>query len=176
MCWLTNGSGKAKVTQLDHTPLGNENILWLYITMDDLLNWWEERQVVNVHHQRALWIHFMWEHVQLAIDIISYQNICMYSYQPCYDHAGLGQGDSPADTTLTFFKWQNSTPFRTCHMIFFTKFSSAPVGYLSRSSRAVWSTNSNTRNRRFFRLKTSIRLTKFSCLNCCVCTWRIIGI
>ena len=24
-------------SQLDHTPLGNENILWLHITVDDLL-------------------------------------------------------------------------------------------------------------------------------------------
>lgn len=37
MCQLTNSSGKAKVTQLDHTSLGNENILWLHISMDDLV-------------------------------------------------------------------------------------------------------------------------------------------
>lgn len=67
---------------------------------------------------------------------------------------------------LTLCWWQNSTPLRTCHIIFLTYDSSAPLGYLSRSSKAVWSTNSNTKYNRFFLRNTSIKFTRFSCLNC----------
>lgn len=67
---------------------------------------------------------------------------------------------------LTWCAWQNSIPFNTCHMYLRTNWASIPVGNFSRSSRTVWSTNSKTRNSRFFRLNTSIRLTRFSCLSC----------
>lgn len=67
---------------------------------------------------------------------------------------------------LTLWLWQNSTALRTCHSTFFTAFSSRPLGYLSNSSRTVWSTNSKTRKSRFLRRKTSIKLTRLSCRNC----------
>jgi hypothetical protein len=67
---------------------------------------------------------------------------------------------------LTLWLWQNSNALTTCHIIFFTLISSKPFGYRSKSSSTVWSTNSNTRNNRFFLLNTSIRFTKFSCLSC----------
>lgn len=46
---------------------------------------------------------------------------------------------------LTLCRWQNSMPFKTCHKIFLTVFSSSPFGHFSRSSKTVWSTNSNTK-------------------------------
>ena len=67
---------------------------------------------------------------------------------------------------LTLWLWQNSIALRTCHSTFFTAFSSRPLGYLSNSSRTVWSTNSKTRKSRFLRRKTSIKLTRLSCRNC----------
>lgn len=67
---------------------------------------------------------------------------------------------------LTLWLWQNSIALSTCHNTFLTVFSSRPLGYLSSSSSTVWSTNSNTRKRRFLRRKTSIKLTRLSCRNC----------
>ena len=41
-----------------------------------------------------------------------------------------------------------------------------PLGFLSSSVSTVWSTYSNTKWSFFFRLKTSIKFTKFWCFNC----------
>ena len=68
---------------------------------------------------------------------------------------------------LTLWRWQNSIPLSTCHKTLRTMDSSRPCGYFSRSSRTVWSTNSNTRYSRFFRRNTSIRFTRFSWRSCC---------
>lgn len=68
---------------------------------------------------------------------------------------------------LALCRWQNSVPFRTCHRILRTVFSSRPLGHFSSSSRTVWSTNSKTRYSLFFLRNTSIRFTRWSCRSCC---------
>ena len=67
---------------------------------------------------------------------------------------------------LTLCEWQKSIPFKTCQRQRLTWLESIPFGHLSKSSSTVWSTNSKTRKSRFFRRKTSIRLTKFSWCSC----------
>lgn len=71
------------------------------------------------------------------------------------------------ESELALCRWQNSVPFRTCHRILRTVFSSRPLGHFSSSSRTVWSTNSNTRYSLFFLRNTSIRFTRWSCRSCC---------
>lgn len=44
---ITYCSGKTKVTELHYSSLGDENIFWLYITVDDLSKSMEEGRREN---------------------------------------------------------------------------------------------------------------------------------
>lgn len=67
---------------------------------------------------------------------------------------------------LTLWSWQNSNPLRTWYEILLTSSSGRPLGYFSRSSNTVRSTNSNTKNNLRFRRNTSNKLTRFSWRSC----------
>ena len=133
-CHLTYCSCKPKVAELDHAPLGDENILGFHIAMNDL----------KINHMIVKF--FLSKQPQFKFNLLFLHTFQIIVY-----------------VWLTFLAWQNSTPLSTWNMILLTKPSSAPEGYRSRSSRAVWSTNSNTRYSRFLRRNTSIRFTRFSC-------------
>lgn len=48
LSWWRQGSGKSKITQLDHTPLRDEYVLWFNVSVDDLQQTGKGREGWNV--------------------------------------------------------------------------------------------------------------------------------